>query len=561
MERILTLNIGASRIALAEFGLHGAGAPELLRYDFASLPEGIDGAENFGLAVGQALREVASRLRIAPGPIMVSLPGQSAFPRFVKLLKNSQEQFDQLIKYEAEQNVPFPIDELVWDYELIGNDDMGEQSVMIVAVKAETVNAITQAITMLGFEPEIIDIAPITLYNAVRFNYPDRPGCTLVIDIGARATNLVFVEEDKAFCRTIQVAGSAITQEIAKSFQIPLEEAEEYKCNQGFVAQGGVYEVEDPTLDKMSKVIRNVMTRLHAEISRSINFYRSQQGGSTPTSILITGGSARLPYIVDFFQEKLKVEVGFLNPFESIALGRNISPEEAGRDGFSLAESVGLALRKALKCPIELNLISGDTKKRRQFKKKIPFFIVTAVAIALSILTWIFYIGRMSGLYVDQQELVESKLNEMSFLENQVTQAKRDFETAQAKADALKGILLAHGSNVALMRAVRSATFERGMWITGFEMIKNPQGNNVGVRIQARMWSDEAKARQGNATIAEQFVQRLRRNEAIFAQGEKDIRITSASEPKDWLRSFTVEARFFNSPIADESKANRSARR
>ena len=127
----------------------------------------------------------------------------------------------------------------------------------------------------------MVDVAPMALYNAFRYNYADVQGCSLLIDIGARTTNLIFVEPNKVFSRSIPIGGTTFTANIAKEFSEPFGAAEERKRSDGFVSLGGSYaEPSDPEIARVSKIIRNSMTRLHAEITRSISFYRAQQGGS-----------------------------------------------------------------------------------------------------------------------------------------------------------------------------------------------------------------------------------------------------------------------------------------
>ncbi|MEG2414449.1 MAG: pilus assembly protein PilM, partial [Kiritimatiellia bacterium] len=255
MERILTLNIGATRLALAEFDVRPGRGPRLLRYVFGPLSEGLDTAEALGVELEQVVRGLLSSSGIRPGRVMVALSGQMAFPRFVKVLADSPEKMREQIRFEVEQNVPFPLNEAIWSDAIVGAPDVGgEQHVMIVAARNDIVSAVTKALLNVGMEPEVVDVAPVALYNAVRFNYPETDDCTLVIDIGAKCTNLVFVEQNRIFYRTIPVAGNTITSEVAKTFQLSQEDAEAFKCEHGLVAQGGAFAVDDPEVDRLAKV-------------------------------------------------------------------------------------------------------------------------------------------------------------------------------------------------------------------------------------------------------------------------------------------------------------------
>ncbi|NJK91738.1 MAG: pilus assembly protein PilM [Blastochloris sp.] len=133
-----------------------------------------------------------------------------------------------------------------------------------------------------------------------------------MIDIGAKSTNLVFIEGDKVFCRVIPIGGHMISQNISNEFQEPYVAAELLKKGKGFVGLGGAYaDPEDQAAARISKLARSVFSRLHAEISRSISFYRNQQNGMPPKMVLLAGGAAAMPYVDLFFKEKLSLPVEF----------------------------------------------------------------------------------------------------------------------------------------------------------------------------------------------------------------------------------------------------------
>ena len=116
------------------------------------------------------------------------------------------------------------------------------------------------------------------------------------------------------------MAGNTITQQIMREFKVSFDDAEQLKLAHAFVAFSGAHEeVKSETIQKVSKSVRSVMTRMHAEINRSINFYRSQQGGKPPALVLLTGGTSVIPFTDTFLREKLSVEVDYFNPFLNVA--------------------------------------------------------------------------------------------------------------------------------------------------------------------------------------------------------------------------------------------------
>ncbi|HBA84959.1 MAG TPA: hypothetical protein DCZ95_12765 [Verrucomicrobia bacterium] len=397
-ESILALDIGASGIKLAEFVALKSGGLELVNYAVGSLGMDPQSEGDRSTYLVTTIRELLQDSGIRPGTVLISVSGQSVFSRFVKLPPVDKDKVYQIILYEAQQNVPFPIDEVVWDYQLIGGAG-GEVDVMLAAIKADIIEQLSDTVESAGMRPDLIDVAPMALYNAVRYNYTDLPACTLLIDIGARSTDLIFIEAGRVFSRSVPVAGNAITQQIMQEFNLSFADAEQMKMAHAFVAFGGAYEgPKSETVDKVSKSVRSVMTRLHAEINRSINFYRSQQSGQQPQLVLLTGGTSVIPYTDTFLKEKLKVDVDYMNPFLNVAVSERIPAEQIGRHAHTLGQVVGLALRRELSCPIEINLMPPKVVQQKAFRKKQPLFVASAVVLFLVLTIWCGYFLKMTSL-------------------------------------------------------------------------------------------------------------------------------------------------------------------
>ena len=486
---MLALNIGASQITLAEFKIASGQAPVLLQYGTA--PLGMDPdteADPSGFIIA-ALRDLAKAKGIHPAPLALTISGQSVFPRFVKLPAVSKEKMREMVRYEAEQNAPFPVDEIVWDYQLVGDTTEGEQNAMIVAARTENVISMTSCVAAAGFDPEIVDVAPLSLYNTLRFNYPELDGCTMALDIGSRSTNLVFVEEGKVFYRSIPVAGNTITQEIAKTLGVSFMEAEKIKREHGFVALGGNFASDDELAERVSKVIRNVVTRLHAEVNRSINFYRSQQGGSVPSRVFLTGGSAILAHMDTFFREKLKVDVDFLNPFVRVSIGDQVDPERVGEDFYELGEVVGLAIRKSEEGFVGINLMPPNLVEKKTFRKRLPFLGAAAVAlIGASVLFWV--TGTLKCAFIEEQAAVAGKtLEKFNGPQSQMAREQGDYEKILQNVDKFRSLISKRDIITRRISDLRSSLVD-GMWLTSVVPVAESDGTVFKLEITGRGFID-----------------------------------------------------------------------
>src|SRR5262245_22316004 len=383
-SRLITLNLGSQTIGLAEFRVVHGGLV-LVNYRLREVtldPETGQRRDTRASFEDSAavLREVMREMQINRGQVNYAVPAQSVFARFVKLPALDAAKVDQIIAFEAQQNVPFPIDEVVWDYQLVGGG-LGEQiQVVIVAIKRDLLDEINHAVEETGLQTRIVGMAAMGLYNAFRYSYPEIGECSLLLDIGARTTNILFIESGRIFLRSIPLGGGAITAAIAREFNESFTAAETRKKRDGFVGlDGGYPEPADPNIARVSRIARSTMTRLHAELMRSITHYRAQQQGTGPARIFLCGGGAGMANMREFFHEKFQVPIEFFNPLQNVTVAESGAMQDVARSAHLLGELVGLALRSATVCPMQLNLRPASVVRRHDLGKRSLFFF-SAVA-------------------------------------------------------------------------------------------------------------------------------------------------------------------------------------
>src|SRR6266704_6483187 len=189
--RIFTLNLGSQAISVADFRPQTGGGLVLRDYKRRDLAIENPGEPIRHAQITATIREILNELGIKSANVNYAVAGQSVFARFVKLPSVEEEKIDRIIGFEAQQNVPFPIDEVVWDYQLVGGGSDEQVRVVIVAIKADYLEDINAAVEECGLRVEKVGIATTGLYNAVRYNDSEILGCSFLVDIGARATNFV----------------------------------------------------------------------------------------------------------------------------------------------------------------------------------------------------------------------------------------------------------------------------------------------------------------------------------------------------------------------------------
>jgi len=438
--RLISLNFGSQTIGLAEFRVQAHGGLVLLDYRLREAP--------LDPATGQrreahtalhetavALREMMSELHIKHGSVNCALPAQSVFARFVKLPSLEHEKLEKVIAFEAQQNVPFPIDDVVWDYQVVGGGLDEQVQVILVAIKHDLLDGINDAVEESGLLTSTIDVAPMALYNAFRYSYPNVNECALLVDIGARTTNVLFIEPRRIFSRSLPIGGSSITGAITKEFGESFEAAETRKKRDGFVSLGGAYaDPADQDIARVSKLARSTMTRLHAELMRSVSHYRAQQGGSRPDRIFLCGGAAGMPYMREFFHEKFQLQIEFFNPLRNVAVSEAASASGVAHSAHLLGELVGLALRSVTACPMELSLLPASVVRRQELDRRRPFFIAAAVCVVLAMLGWSLYYTRAAQVTRETAELIQQKNASMRGAEAQLDKLKKQFTSLDSVA-------------------------------------------------------------------------------------------------------------------------------
>ena len=424
IKSFLTVDFGAGSLKLAEFETNEAGG--LTLKSFVIKPLGLEGSADATreAVILKALQEALAEKSIKEKNVNVCAPGFHVFSKFVKLPPVDATKVTQIIQYEAQQNVPFPLAEVVWDYQIMGSAPGGELEVLLVAVKSDVVEGLFRVASQAKLKLNLCDASPAALCNAFRYNYGDLEECSMLLDIGAKTSNLLFFEKGKVYSRSINLGANAITQDFANEAKLKFDDAEKIKIAEGFVSLGGAYEEpENPNQAAISKIARQFMTRLHIQTNATLQFYRGQQGGAAPQKLFLSGGASIMPYTAQFFAEKLNIPVEYFNPLRNIQIDPAVNLEELARVAHSLGEVVGLGLRNLAHCPVEMNLMPDSTLRWQAFNQKKPYFLFTVFSLVL--------VAFAVGFLFDK--LAQSKEGEIKDLEPKVQQI-------QAKADSFKKV-------------------------------------------------------------------------------------------------------------------------
>ncbi len=434
-KSFLCIDFGAGTLKIGEFELGEGGGLKLIRWGVKPLGvEGMQDATREGIIL-QRLQELIAEKGFKAKAANICAPGSQVFSKFVKLPGESAAKLAEIIQYEAQQNVPFPLEEVVWNYQLLGQTAAGELEVLLVAIKNEVVESYLRLCEAGKLDLKLVDVSHAALMNSFRFNYSDLEGASMVLDIGAKTSNLLFFEKGKTYSRAINIGANSITNDFANESRLPFPDAEKMKIEEGFVSLGGAYEdPNSPHQALISKIARQVMTRLHIQMNQTIQFYRGQQGGTAPQRLFLAGGASLMPYTAQFFAEKISVGVEYFNPFRGIQIAEELSLEELAKHAHTFGEVVGLAIRNLAQCPVELNLMPDTHRKRQEFGAKRIYFIASIFSVVLVVFAFGYFYSWAAGKKTEKRTKLDQEFTPLNERAGRLNSAVEEMNQAKSQA-------------------------------------------------------------------------------------------------------------------------------
>ena len=570
-NRLLTIDVGTDSVKMAEFSFAIDGAITLDKFAFQKFDFQSESLETPGFA--EIYHDMLATYGFTAKQVRLSLPAQTSFIRLSKLptVIGSQKAIGKIVEFEARQSVPYSMDEVEWNYQLMRHEweeerletqEDGSQleiketheefEALFVAVKTENVTEFTDVIADSGKDILSVNIAPVPLFNAAKATQIKDDECALLLNIGNKSSCLIIGDHNRIFIRSIPIAGHTITLQIAKEFGISVEEAEGLKKRYGFVALGGAYEEPESELaSTISKIARNVMTRLHGEISRSINVWRSQHGGHAPERVLLSGGASSMMYLPDFFQEKLRVPVEYLNTFGAINIGPEVDRNALQAVAPMFQELIGMSIRNVIRCPLEIVLLPRSIRKQKELNRRKPYFYAAAGTLLLCLS--IFASGMNMMLNFNQKRVdrvkqevskTEAKYQEISGLVGQLNGIKGSFEeTVQLFKERN-----AWGEIIAELQSLMPDT----MWLLSFEGVGDPVENTENNDPNAPKTAEVQKTERQRfeETVAVQEIKRLRIKGCTLVFNDQTL------QEKELMDKIANSKHFASAEIVERLKPN-----
>jgi type IV pilus assembly protein PilM len=341
-KNLIGLDIGTSTVKVVELE-ENKGKYTLKNIGVAKIPRE---TINNGVIINadplvQTIKSLLSSLKVSNKSAAVSVSGNNVIIKKINLPIMTEDQLEPLIESEAEQFIPFDLDEVNIDFQILGvtEDNPEKMDVMLVAAKKANIQDYLDALATAGIRTRVIDIDVFAMENMFNVNYTHEPEeiCALV-DIGATVTNINIIKDNiSIFNRDAPMGGNLITEEIQKELFVSFEEAEMLKIGEI---------IEGVDRDLLEQTIRKTVSSIAREIQRTIDFFAGQSLVEI-SHIYLSGGTAKTHGLIDILQEKLTAQVQIVDPFQAIKYDKKVfDPEYMQEIAPIAAIGVGLALRK-----------------------------------------------------------------------------------------------------------------------------------------------------------------------------------------------------------------------
>ncbi len=390
------------------------GAAEITHLDVIEYPVGQEGADE-GTQIREALTQLMKRQKLGGEKIVVSLPGHTTFNRFIKIPPTEPKKVAQLVKFEAQQHIPFPMDQVVWGYQLVEKEygPGDELELVLFAVKKDIIYQFLSHLTAVNFPCDILQFSPVALYNFLVHDQDVGTNC-FVLDIGAENSDLVVIDGEKFWIRNIPITGNTITKALQQKFQIPLGEAEKLKVNASSSQQA----------QKIFGVVQPVLRDLVGEIHRSIGYYKSLSKTVRFEKMMLVGNASKTINLQRFLSQNLQIEALKLAKLNKFSVANSV-PEAQFQDYLpTLGVCCGLGLQGMGIARNKINLLPEEEMKKREFAKKKPIF---AAAVGLVIAT--------AGLMYFKADADSAKWKDLSSRAEAVTGTYRNLNQKYKKLE------------------------------------------------------------------------------------------------------------------------------
>lgn len=346
--------------------------------------------------IAAALEKFLSRHDLSKDGVVIAVPGQHTLARFTKLPPVTAKRIPDIVRYEADQQIPFDMDEVIWDYQTFQEEGTPDLEVGIFAMKRELIREHLLHFEQASIEPVVVQSSPLAVYNGALYDGQLGDETTILLDIGSENTDLIIATRETFWTRTVPIGGNHFTEALVKSFKLSFAKAESLKRT----AEASKY------ARQIFQAMRPIFADLVQELQRSIGFYSSTHRDAKVEKIVCMGNAFRLPGLVKYLQQNLGLAVEKIDGFKKAS--GSVGPDFKEQI-LSFGVAYGLAIQGLDQGKVNSNLLPMEIAKQVVWRKKRPTFAAAAACLFISgALIWFRYTADMSALAAGAEDNIQS---------------------------------------------------------------------------------------------------------------------------------------------------------
>lgn len=387
--------------------------------------------------IRDALEQFLERNDLTGDSVAISVAGQSGLARFIKLPPVESKKIPDIVKYEARQQIPFALEDVVWDYQQLsgGSEEDGfalEPEVGLFAMKRDQVARALQPLEDAGIEVDFIQLMPLAIYNYVCFDRledlqsqpfdpQNPPESTVVISLGTDTTDLVVTNGYRVWQRNIPIGGNHFTRALSKELKLTFVKAEHLKRN--------ATQADDPKA--VFQAMRPVFSDLLAEIQRSLGYFSSIDKAAKIGNVVVLGNAMKLPGLQRYLSQNLEQEVTPIEDFAHLSSGSNTSQTQFKQNILSFAVAYGLCLQGLGKSEIRTNLLPEEIVRSRLVRAKKPWAVAGVAALLLGMtFNYFMHVSAWRETATDDMGRAEKKAQEVQGISSQFKNTSSEIHSA-----------------------------------------------------------------------------------------------------------------------------------
>jgi type IV pilus assembly protein PilM len=437
-KKATIVNLAASNVSVSQFSA-AAGTLVLEQFYVEEIAPGLTGDEEWLNAAIAALANLVNQHGLK-GRVTVIAPAFLLLQKPLKVAQVEKAKQAQIVAFEAQNAIPYPLNEVIWDSQLMASDGV-EAEVLLFALRTEVATRIANLVTSTGLRPMSIQAAPLLDSQAFRLAGGSAAEEVLIVNVGARSTTLSFVGPSGVNIQTAtNMGGNLLTQGISDNTGQPFATSEAIKV--GYFS--GVLQLaeSDPQVAVLQANAQTFIRRLAQDINRRLINVRRGANGRQPARILITGRGSQVPGLAEQLCETLRLGVEPFDPSSVITPGEGITADLLQRAKHQITEVIGEAARLVLPQPSGVNLIPRDIAAQQAFDARKPRLLAAAaLAAAAPFCVWL-ALASSEGWNKEQIDEVLKRQTELAGRRSSIEESRKQAAELAAKCKELEFVLL-----------------------------------------------------------------------------------------------------------------------